>query len=282
MSAPTILFGVGATKAGTSWLWDWLRGHPQAHVRSIKELHWFDALQAGRLPQEARAIRRAISAAEAAGRRAEHVADLRDWLAVLESGDEAAYRAYLTAGAGEMRVVADVTPAYALLPEGRLRQMGALTPDVRFLYILRDPVDRLWSHVRMIARRRARGGEVTPDRCRRLLMRTIRGEEPEIAVRSDYAGALTRLTAAVAPTRLMLQVFEEMFAQPAMDQIAAFLGLAPHPAQVAVRVHAGVDMALPEVARTRARDWLAPQYDYAARLLGRMPPDWDRPWDRKE
>ena len=276
MSAPTILFGVGATKAGTSWLWDWLRGHPQAHVRGIKELHWFDAVEAGRLDAEVRALRRQIAEAEGRGAVPARLADLRAWLAVVERGDQAGYLDYLTAGAGSARLVADVTPAYALLPEDRLRHMGALTPDVRFLYILRDPVDRLWSHVRMIARRRAKGGEVTPDRCRRILMRTLRGEEPEIAVRSDYAGALARLAAAVAPARLMLQVFEEMFAQPAMDRIAAFLGLAPHPAQVAVRVHAGVDMAMPQAARARARDWLAPQYEHAARVLGRMPASWDR------
>jgi hypothetical protein len=275
MPAPTILFGVGATKAGTSWLWDWLRGHPQAHVRGIKELHWFDAVEAGRLDAAARDLRRQIADAEGRGAAPARLADLRTWLAVVERGDQAGYLDYLTAGAGTARLVADVTPAYALLPEGTLRQMGALTPDVRFLYILRDPVDRLWSHVRMIARRRTRDGDVTPDRCRRILMRTLRGEEPEIAVRSDYAGALARLTAAVAPARLMLQVFEEMFAQGPMDRIAAFLGLAPHPAQVAVRVHAGVDMVMPEAARARARDWLAPQYDHAARVLGRMPAAWD-------
>jgi hypothetical protein len=276
MPAPTILFGVGATKAGTSWLWDWLRGHPQAHVRGIKELHWFDALEAGRLDAAARDLRRQIADAEARGAAPARLADLRAWLAVLERGDQAGYLDYLTAGAGSARLVADVTPAYALLPEGRLRHMGTLAPDVRFLYILRDPVDRLWSHVRMIARRRAKGAEITPDQCRRILMRTLRGEEPEIAVRSDYAGALARLTAAVAPARLMLQVFEEMFAQGPMDRIAAFLGLAPHPAQVAVRVHSGVAMDMPEAARARARDWLAPQYDHAARVLGRMPATWDR------
>jgi hypothetical protein len=276
MAAPTILFGVGATKAGTSWLWDWLRGHPQAHLRSIKELHWFDAIEGGRLHREAHAMRARLAEAEARGAAPARLADLRDWLAVLERGTEAAYLGYLAAGADRARLVADVTPAYALLPEARLRQMAALGPDVRFLYILRDPLDRLWSHVRMIARRRAGTGEATPDRCRRILMRTIRGDEPEIAVRSDYVGALTRLAAAVEPVRLKLQVFEEMFAQPAMDRLAAWLGLAPHPAQVAVRVHAGVDVDVPVAAMARAREWLAPQYDHAARVLGRMPAAWGR------
>jgi hypothetical protein len=276
MTGPAILFCVGATKAGTSWLWEWLREHPQAHLRSIKELHWFDAVETDRLQREAHATRLQIAEAEALGARPDRIADLRDWLSVLEQGNDAAYMGYLRHGADRASLVADVTPAYALLPEERLRHMAGIAPEVRFLYILRDPVDRLWSHVRMIARRRAKGAEVTADRCRRILMRTIRGEEPEIAARSDYAGALARLTAAVPSARLMLQVFEEMFDQSAMDRIAAFLGIGLHPAALAVRVHEGVDFSLPAGARTKARAWLQPQYDLTARMLGRMPPAWDR------
>ena len=35
---------VGAAKAGTSWLHTQLQAHPECHFRSIKELHYFDAL----------------------------------------------------------------------------------------------------------------------------------------------------------------------------------------------------------------------------------------------
>ena len=42
MSDPVLLFGIGATKAGTSWLHRYLAGHPDCALRSIKELHFFD------------------------------------------------------------------------------------------------------------------------------------------------------------------------------------------------------------------------------------------------
>ncbi len=71
-----------------------------------------------------------------------------------ESG--AAYLDYLGAGQGAA-VVGDITPAYGLLSVERLRAMAALG-ETRFLYILRDPVARLWSHVRMIAGRREPDG----------------------------------------------------------------------------------------------------------------------------
>ena len=38
---PTFLFCVGATKAGTSWLYEHLYAHPECRFRTIKELHDF-------------------------------------------------------------------------------------------------------------------------------------------------------------------------------------------------------------------------------------------------
>lgn len=44
-----IFFCVGAAKAGTSWLHRQLSDHPECHFCAIKELHYFDAIGAGRL-----------------------------------------------------------------------------------------------------------------------------------------------------------------------------------------------------------------------------------------
>ena len=52
MSEATLMFGVGATKAGTSWLYRYLADHPECHLRSIKELHFFDALDTGKVEQQ--------------------------------------------------------------------------------------------------------------------------------------------------------------------------------------------------------------------------------------
>ena len=72
---------------------------------------------------------------------AQRIEDRAEWERVLSKGveDTAAYLDYLTTGAtGERQLVADVTPAYGLLPEARLAQMAGLMPDVRFLYLMRD------------------------------------------------------------------------------------------------------------------------------------------------
>ncbi|MEK6215650.1 MAG: sulfotransferase [Boseongicola sp.] len=281
-----VLICVGAAKAGTSWLHRQLAAHPECHFRAIKELQYFNAIDGGRTSDEL-AKHRDIQASmldrfardgrrpndEQAGR----LSDRADWLDVLERKHEnvGAYLRYLETGAGVAKVVGDMTPAYALLSEGRLGGMARMAPDVRILYLIREPVDRLWSHIRMIAARRDGQGRVTERRCDRILNRVISGEEDQIVKRSDYAGALAKLLASVPAGKLLIEVFEDVIAGDAYQRICDFLGIARvEPSRVPV--HEGQPLDMTAQQRKAAATWLAPQYDAAARALGGMPEAWGR------
>ena len=275
---------VGAAKAGTSWLHRQLAGHPECHFRALKELHYFNALDRGFLQREYEKhkgwqddllARVALSEDGANEQQARRLTDREAWLDVLARGreDRAAYLTYLRDGANGARVVGEMTPAYALLTGRRLGEMARMAPDVRFLYLLRDPVERLWSHVRMIAGRRHPHGEVTGERCAAILNRTIGGAESQIVERSDYAGAIDRLKAAVAPAKLLIDVFEEVVAGDGLDRICDFLGIRrmkadPEP------VYEGRALAMTSAQRALATNWLAPQYAAAEAALGRRPQTW--------
>ena len=279
-----VLICVGAAKTGTSWLHRQLTLHPECHFRTIKELHYFSAIDAGRISNElakhrdiqvemldriARASRRPTD------EQAARLSDRADWLDVLETKREnvRAYLRYLETGAGQAKVVGEMTPAYALLSEGQLGRIARMAPDVRILYLMREPVDRLWSHVRMIAARRDGQGRVTAQRCDRILNRVINGEEDQIAKRSDYADALTKLLRAIPRRRLLIEVFEDMIAGDAFARICGFLGIARvKPSRVPVYEGQKLEMTLKQ--RDAAAAWLAPQYDAAAQALGRMPEAW--------
>ena len=285
IAQPTYLFGVGATKAGTTWLHRYLAGHPDCHMRAVKELHYFDALDRGQLDRQikvnrTKADKLATQLAGAdgarAGRLARSLADVRAWLAVLERGSEdaAAYRAYLEADCGARRLVGDITPAYAELSPDRLRGMAALAGDVRFVYLLRDPVSRLWSHVRMVASRSRAGQADLAAEAARVLDRVLRGDPSEIALRSDYAGALARLNAAVDPGRLLVMFMEHLISAAGVARLCDFLGIRRHPADTTARVHEGVRLDMTQGQAARARAWLAPQYDHVARVFPDMPETW--------
>lgn len=281
-----VLICVGAAKAGTSWLHRQLTEHPECHFRAIKELHYFNAIDAGRISNEL-AKHRDIQAEmldrlARAGRRpndeqAARLTDRADWLDVLETKreDVRAYLRYLETGAGQAKVVGEMTPAYALLSEGQLGRIARMAPDVRILYLMREPVDRLWSHVRMMAARRDGQGRVTAQRCDRILNRVMNGDEDQIAKRSDYAAALAKLLDAIPAGKLLIEVFEDMIAGDAFARICDFLGVArvkPSP----VAVHEGQTLEMTREQRDAAAAWLTPQYDAAARALGELPEAWSR------
>jgi len=285
MANTTLMFCVGATKAGTSWLHEALSDHPECHFRTIKELHYFNGLDRGKLADQASEIearrdglarRLALAPRDKKADLTRRVQDRDDWLAVLHKGaeDRTAYLAYLTQGQGRAKVVGDVTPAYVLLSVERLRMMARLGDDVRFVYLMRDPVSRLWSHVRMMAARRGGDGGADPGRARNILNRTLKGKETEIEVRGDYAAALARLDAAVAPDKLLVLFYEDLFGGDGMSQLCRYLGIAPRGGEQARRVHEGVTLDMDQPLRDKAMDWLAPQYAYVLKRMGRVPQSW--------
>lgn len=278
---PTLVFGLGATKAGTSWLHDHLAGHPDCHFRTIKELHYFGLAEAQQFDWQLDHGRREIAAAREAGERgAARLRDLRDWQKVLRLRvqNAGAYLGYLTGGRKGRRVVGDITPAYSLLPPETLRVMAGLTPDVRFIYLLRDPVARLWSHVRMIAQRTAPDhfAEESSALMGRVLDGDLSGEGEGIVRRGDYAGILAKLDAALDPKRLLVMFYEELTSVPGIARLAAFLGIAPRPDRLDARVHEGRALALPVTLMDRARGVLRPQYDYVAGRFPALPAAWQR------
>ena len=278
-----VLQCIGAAKAGTSWLYRQLWAHPEVHLRSIKELHFFDALEAGQVDRELAKhkqeqsgllARLASDGRKPTAEQSQRLQDRADWMDVLEfDATEAAYLDYLHHGAGKAAVVGDLTPAYALLSQDRFSRMAKMAADVRFIYLLRDPVERLWSHIRMIAARRDTDGVVSARRAGKIFDRVLSGEEDQIVKRSDYAGTLQKLAAAVPGPKLCVDVFEDLVAGEGFARVCAFLGIAPMVPDLRP-VHVGQRFDMSAEQREKARTWLAPQYDAAEQALGRLPDAW--------
>ena len=285
MVQATLMYGIGATKAGTSWLHRYFSAHPECAMPVLKELHYFDGLESGSWKRQIAYVDREIARLQEKQSRFSgpfgdklrtRQARLGEWREILEESgkDPQAYLSYLTRGAEDLRLVGDVTPAYALLPVPRLAQMAALAPVTRFVYILRDPVARIWSNIRMMARRQAaRTDEIAP-LAHRIVNRVLSGAENEITARSDYASALARLDAAVPSASLFLGLYESLFSQETMARLCRFLGLSEQPADFEKRVHDGVPLKLEDEARFALQRLLAPQYACVEARLGALPEAW--------
>lgn len=107
MSLPNFIC-LGAAKSGTTTLCDILRQHPEIYIPSFKEPHFFD------IP--------------------ENYKNGIDWY------KKNYYRNALA------KVIADFTPSYFFDKEAPKRIFESLGGKVKFVVILRNPVDRAYSH----------------------------------------------------------------------------------------------------------------------------------------
>lgn len=138
---------IGAHKAGTTWLYENLKRHPAVWLPPVKELHYFDGMPG--LLKAAQRLNDAIKETLAG-----QVADpakldfLRKY--VLDQPKDLAWYRSLFEPAGD-RIAGDLTPAYATLRTPAVRRIGESLPDCRIIFIMRNPIDRAWSHFRFHA-----------------------------------------------------------------------------------------------------------------------------------
>ncbi len=280
----TMLFCAGAVKAGTSWLYEYLRGHPETYMRSIKEMQFFNKLDEGALSARVKRMEKEIAAMEQeldSGKARfpiwvmEQIADRLDYIAVLKAADPVPdYLRYLTKGAAGKRLVGEMTPEYGLLPVARMRDLQGLAADVRWVFVMRDPVERLWSHVRMLVKRAAVAPEGFAAAGVAKFDDVLAGGALDVTARGDYAAIHGRLVQAVPADKRLVTTYEGMITPAGVARVTGFLGLSDHPAPLQKRVHAGIAVDMPDSLRQRARDWLKPQYAFVAATLG-LPQDWE-------
>jgi hypothetical protein len=152
---------IGAQKAGTRWLFDQLAFHPQFWMPPIKELHYLN--QGKRFLRFARPLHeQALKSLRSANRKRargherpllhEDIAwlEARMWLHGRPLDLDLYARLFNLRGD---RLSGDICPPYAIIAEDEARAVRARFPEARIVYLVRDPIDRLWSQYCMILRR---------------------------------------------------------------------------------------------------------------------------------
>src|SRR3712207_1827826 len=148
----TLLVGLGAPRTGTRWLSSYFTGHPQVLMSPIRVLHFFDAClhpaQYGHhntwFREYLKEVEEKCAAIEKSGAKPPPSLEaLRLRVRMIE--DQSAYLEYFrTFWRGE-RVFCDITPGYSALERQAFSDMTRAHRRVKFLFTLRNPIDRLWS-----------------------------------------------------------------------------------------------------------------------------------------
>ncbi len=283
---PVFMFCVGATKAGTSWLHDQLRNHPDCSLRTIKEYHYFNLKEPQHWESRLGEIQAEIAELTAQPQDAlspylrERLDDMRAWLPVIGARkiDLGRYSDFHMENLGAGQVMGDLTPAYALMQGKELSVLADAGRDVRVIYLIRDPLARLWSHLRMVAGRAA--PETFAAEAEGLLARSLAGQTEGgiqgILRRGDYRNIVPKLRRVFDPAKLLIMFTEDLMTAAGFDRLLSFLGLRPMAAQLEKPVHEGRALAFPAPMRGATLQFLRPQYDFIASEFPALPDVWRR------
>ncbi|TRW98706.1 sulfotransferase [Paracoccus sp. M683] len=221
----TFLLGVGAQKCGTSWLHDYLGGHPSCDMGIVKEYHVLDALY---VPHCADFLTRVVKRLGQPDRKP----NIGDQERVDFCRDLNSYYDYfggLLAQDG-ITVTGDLTPSYSMVPAAGMARIKAGLAErgvqTRVLFLMRDPFERIWSQVRM-ARREARNGRARQS----MLQRTEAGQIAKSydslhnEARTKYDRTLRAMDQVFDRSEMLVGFYEEMFRPEFVRSVTDFLGI---------------------------------------------------------
>ncbi|HEX3651834.1 MAG TPA: sulfotransferase [Rhizomicrobium sp.] len=146
---------VGMPKSGTAWLGDQLRRHPQFWMPPVQEL--------GYLGRDAPPLRSANRRLERIRCRTERRKSTKPSnkngdadICFLEeiaacTGQPRNIETYISLfrHKGSERISGDISPGYGALEGPVIQQLHERLPGLNALLLVRDPVERLWSHINM-------------------------------------------------------------------------------------------------------------------------------------
>ena len=213
----------GVQKCGTSALHKYLQRHPQIVGGSKKELHFFDDLSV-------------------------------NWI----HPDYAAYEAmFPDHDAGQMRL--DASPSYIYLPEC-LERLKCYNPDVRLIFIFRDPIERAWSHWSMV---RLRGFETLSfdeavkaerDRLAAFATGDIAYKRYAYVDRGSYGYQFERALKLFPREQMLCLTSEALRADPdsVLARVADHLGIAPFTPAPSIEANKGPGKPIQMAPKTRS------------------------------
>lgn len=224
------ILGVGCQKGGTTWLYSQLRKSRSVDMGFLKEYHVFDALY---VPQcvgfltnrikRMKNISHDINALRKEKQLFKHLSFYSDTENYYDYFDYLIYK-----GGAEVTTVGDITPSYSALPKEALSEiksgLEARGFKVKVIFLMRDPIERIWSQVRMGLRNKLRAN---PD-----LIIPNENENIEAAfkssgveIRTKYEITISNLEAVFNSNDIFYGLYEELFEEKSISNLSSFLDL---------------------------------------------------------
>lgn len=225
-----LFIGAGAMKAGTTWLYSVFDRHPEIYFSFEKEIHYFYAAYVNPevLSNKTRLknVQDKYLHFDPDRIRPQGLRDRLHWTAnYLDSPVDDIWYRNLFALRTRQTYAADFSNLYALLPESGWRRVLDRVERLRVLYTMRDPVSRLWSHVKFHLRvtgKEALLDSWTPEEAEAFF------RQPFIWDNAEYGRAVARMQAALPTDALKIAWHEDIHDDEIkfLRSVESFLGIA--------------------------------------------------------
>ena len=254
--------GIGAQKAGTTWLYRNLQAHPEVWMPPIKEIHYFDE----KVDLEGGLVSRIRGDRPADKRwRRQIVTLLRRPLGVVSSGElpwdlkyflgapnDGWYASLFEPGLG--KTTGEMTPDYAILNKQDVARVHALMPRAKIVFMMRNPIERPWSVANMGLRIRGKSME---DVTIKSFLRKARNRR--VRRMTDYLRAIDTWGSFYPPERIFVGFLEDVhfFPEELLASVYGFLGVDPSAANGVIRqkIHTGSVEAMPSPLSGSRMPW---------------------------
>jgi hypothetical protein len=276
-----LLVGIGAQKAGTSWLADYLGLHEEVCMSPIKELHFFDEKH---MPQHFAGLRRrrfellqhkiaSMNPTQyfSSKEKREQITTLVETLDFDRS--TAAYTQFFRSRIGGRKLACEITPSYSMLDAAAFEDIQSSADEVKILFLLRNPIDRFWSALRMAES----GGHVNAESDYESCLNS-----DSYVLRGDYRRTTLELLKVFKREDVHFEFYENLFSDEAIRRICQFCGIRFAEPDTGKEVNkTKVSKAIPDQVRYAAYQKFAHVYDWAAQEFGSaLPESWQV--DRRE
>ena len=255
---PTFVLGLGAQKAGTSWLHGYLKQSQRANMGKLKEYHIWDALwieefKEGRVTEK---------------RQKKGKGKKKHNLRFRLQKKPANYAAYFHRQVSQDRpITGDISPSYSGLTSEHLARIKTLMENagfaVKVVFLMRDPVDRCWSENRMQMGRQQhrRGLTFTQAEADARFLKLYTAERTHL--RTNYNKTVDSIERVFSPQDTYFGFYEDMFTPDRIRALSDFLGVGYDPAFAEVRLNVSKSLiSLDDGLRDACRAYYDHVYDY--------------------
>lgn len=249
---PLFILGMGAQKAGTSWLHNALDKQTNVNLGFMKEYHVWDYVFSD-LCKGFKAPLKKPDNAGAAMRR------------LMQESPQIYTKYFQSLISSDVNTTGDITPSYSMINESGLKKISSTIKDAGFdlkvVFLMRDPVERIWSAVRMEKRNRLKKGENLDSNFLDSRIKQYISMKEHIA-RSDYKTTVQNITKVFSEDEIHFALCERLFDEKGLNTLQDFLGFKLKNVNFAERVNASEPEPMSEAVTKMLMEFLSPQYQF--------------------